>query len=337
MQRVQRGRGLFIGCPVYETMEERGILDMKRRIIDFHTHLGDIFHDSRNIVFHPQLHFPPYPDPFEDLARDHYSRALVTENQEEQNILIDAGQLRTWEYGSLEATQKALDENHIDYAVSLPVMPNSSFEEALAASKLEPRLLPFTSADFRLPIPEMKAKLKRDIIRGAKGLKLHPILQNVPLTDERTYAAVEVFGEMGLPITSHCGINDYYKPGSKYQPLAPKEYGELHYMLALIERYPDYILIPAHAGGDCGWEYEELAQAVHRHGWKNVYTDTSFKNAKVMRELAGLFGEDKLLFATDYPFDGITQSVAACEEAFADDPVLADKVFYGNAAKLLHL
>ena len=46
--------------------------------------------------------------------------------------------------------------------------------------------------------------LKRDIIRGAKGLKLHPILQNVPLTDERTYAAVEVFGEMGLPITSRC-------------------------------------------------------------------------------------------------------------------------------------
>ena len=152
MRRVQRGRGLFTGCPVYETMEERGILDMKRRIIDFHTHLGDIFHDSRNIVFHPQLHFPPYPDPFEDLARDHYSRALVTENQEEQNILIDAGQLRTWEYGSLEATQKALDENHIDYAVSLPVMPNSSFEEALAASKLEPRLLPFTSADFRYHI-----------------------------------------------------------------------------------------------------------------------------------------------------------------------------------------
>ena len=59
MRRVQRGRGLFTGCPVYETMEERGILDMKRRIIDFHTHLGDIFHDSRNIVFHPQLHFPP--------------------------------------------------------------------------------------------------------------------------------------------------------------------------------------------------------------------------------------------------------------------------------------
>ena len=52
--------------------------------------------------------------------------ALVTENQEEQNVLIDAGQLRTWEYGSLEATQAALDENRIDYAVSLPVMPHTS-------------------------------------------------------------------------------------------------------------------------------------------------------------------------------------------------------------------
>lgn len=310
---------------------------MKRRIIDFHTHLGDIFHDSRNIVFHPPLKFAPYKDPFEELAQDHYSRALVTENQEEQNILIDAGQLRTWEYGSLAATRQALDVNHIDYAVSLPVMPNSSFEEALAASKLEPRIIPFTSADFRLPIPEMVRKLRRDIALGAKGLKLHPILQNVPLTDERTYAAVEVFGELGLPVTSHCGINDYYKPDSRYRTLAPKEYGELHYTLELIERYPDYILIPAHAGGDCGWEYEQLAEAVQKHGWKNVYTDTSFKNAEVMRQLVELFGEDRILFATDYPFDGITQSVAACEEAFADDPVTADKVFYRNAAKLLGL
>lgn len=324
------------GPPLFKAIGRR-VVFMKRRIIDFHTHLGDIFHDSRNIVFHPKLRFDPYPDPFEDLAQDHYSRALITENQEEQNVLIDAGQLRTWEYGSLEATQEMLDKNSIDYAVSLPVMPNSSFEEALAASKLEPRIIPFTSADFRLPIPDMVKKLKYDIARGAKGLKLHPILQNVPLTDERTYAAVEVFGELGLPVTAHCGINDYYKPGSKYQPLAPKEYGELHYMLSLIERYPDYILIPAHAGGDCGWEYELLAEEVNKHSWKNVYTDTSFKNARVMRELVELFGEDRILFATDYPFDGVTESVAACEEAFAGDPVLADKVFYRNSARLLHI
>ena len=82
--------------------------------------------------------------------------------------------------------------------------------------------------------------MKYRYCRGAKGLRLHPILQNVSLTDKRTYAAVEGFGKMGLPITAHCGINDYDKPGSPYQKVAPKEYGELHYMLDLIERYPDY-------------------------------------------------------------------------------------------------
>lgn len=183
----------------------------------------------------------------------------------------------------------------------------------------------------------MVYKLEKDIEMGAKGLKLHPILQNVPLTDERTYAAVEVFGERNMPIISHCGINDYYKPDSPYRSLAPKEYGELHYMIDLIARYPDYILIPAHAGGDCGWEYEELAEIVHKHGWKNVYTDTSFKNAKVMNELVELFGEDRILFATDYPFDGIRYSVLECEKAFANNSQLAAKVFYSNAAKLLNL
>lgn len=310
---------------------------MKQRIIDFHTHLGDIFHGNQNITFKAPQSFPPYPDPFENLARDGYDRALVVEDQDAQNVLIDAGQLRTWQYGGLEATRRMLDETEIDLAVSLPVLPNTSFEEALAASKLEPRLIPFTSADFTLPVEAMTEKLRRDIAWGAKGLKLHPILQNVPLTDERTYAAVEVFGQLGLPVTAHCGINDYYKPGSPYQGVAPKEYGELRYMLELIAQYPEYVLIPAHAGGDCGWEYEELASEVRRHGWQNVYTDTSFKNAKVMRELVELFGEDKILFASDYPFDGVATSLQQCRQAFQDDPVLLDKVLYRNAAKLLRV
>ena len=310
---------------------------MRQKIIDFHTHLGDIFHTNQNISFKAPPVFPPYADPFADLAQDGYSRALVVDNQEQQNVLIDAGLLRTWQYGGLMATREALDKNGIDYAVSLPVLPNTSFEEALAASKLEPRILPFTSADFTLPIPQMQEKLRQDIRNGARGLKLHPILQNVPLTDARAWAAVEVFGELGLPVTSHCGINDYYKPDSPYRTLAPKEYGQLRDMLVLLERYPDYILIPAHAGGDCGWEYEELAEAVAKHGWKHVYTDTSFKNAAVMQRLVELFGEDKILFATDYPFDGVTESIAECRKAFSDTPALLHKVLYQNAAKLLRL
>ena len=56
-----------------------------------------------------------------------------------------------------------------------------------------------------------------------------------------------------------------------------------------------------------------------------------------MRELVDLFGEDKILFATDYPFDGVTESIQQCKEAIKDDPAVLDKVFYRNSAKLLPL
>ena len=46
---------------------------------------------------------------------------------------------------------------------------------------------------------------------------------------------------------------------------------------------------------------------------------------------------DRILFATDYPFAGAVGSIAQCREAFGDDPVLLDKVFYRNAARILHL
>ena len=183
------------------------------RIIDFHTHLGDIFHENQNITFkkigsvkHPQCF-----DPFQDLEESGFTRPLIVPDQEAQNILIDAGQYRTWDRGSIFAHQEMMDAcggNY--YMVSLPIMPNTSFEEAWAASLLEPRIIPFTCCDYGLPIDQMLAKLQQDIDHGAKGLKLHPIIQNVPLDDERTIEACKLFGERGLPITTHCGVNDYY-------------------------------------------------------------------------------------------------------------------------------
>ena len=53
--------------------------------------------------------------------------------------------------------------------VSLPILPNTSFDEALAASRLEPRIIPFTCCDYGLPIDEMLSKLERDIALGARA------------------------------------------------------------------------------------------------------------------------------------------------------------------------
>ena len=166
----------------------------------------------------------------------------------------------------------------IDYICLLPIVPNTTLEE-LAASRLEKKIIPFTSADFTLTEGEMVAKLKRDIERGARGLKLHPILQNISLSDPRTHAAVEVLGEAGLPITSHCGINEYYLPDSPYRKETNAEFGDVKYVIELCHTFPDYNIVAAHGGGTVGGEMEILARETR--GLKNVYTDTSFRNANI--------------------------------------------------------
>ncbi|WP_213950927.1 amidohydrolase family protein [Tepidanaerobacter syntrophicus] len=305
-----------------------------RRIIDFHAHVGDIFHENKNITFKQNVKKGSYPDPFVDLEESGFSRPLIVQDEKQHAILIAAGQYRVWEC-TLENLTKDLDANKMDHVCLLPVLPNTTFEEYLAASKLEPRIIPFTCADFTLPTFRMCDKLKKDIGMGAKGLKIHPILQNIPLTDPKVLAAVEVFGEAGLPVTTHCGINDYYTSDSPHRSKTNAQYGDVSYVIKLAHKYPDYIIVAAHGGGTVGGEMEILA--AETKDLDNVYTDTSFRSAEYMRKAVELFGEDKILFGTDYPFASFKSSITECEKAFADEPEIADKVFYRNSARILHL
>lgn len=144
---------------------------MKHRIIDFHTHLGDIFHENKNIAFKRPGIVPHEDgfDPFKDLEESGFTRPLIVPDQKAQNVLIDAGQYRIWDRANIYTTGEMMDRCGVNYVVSLPIMPNTSFEEALAASRLDSRYIPFTCPDFDLTDDEMMEKLKRDIAMGAKA------------------------------------------------------------------------------------------------------------------------------------------------------------------------
>ena len=72
-----------------------------------------------------------------------------------------------------------------------------------------------------------------------------------------------------------------------------------------------------------------------KKGCKNVYIESSHRGVDGMHQMLELFGEDRIMFATDWPFDTCTWSVKYAAEAFKDDPVVADKFFYRNAARIL--
>ena len=301
-----------------------------RKVIDIHSHLGDIFHEQKNVIWKLNVKHGDYPNPFQNLEDSDFMQPLLA-NLDELPQLIDAGQYLCWE-NTLENLTKKLNSEDVTYIVLYPILPNTSFEEYLAASRFEPRILLFTSADFSRPIPDMVAKLESDIEKGAKGLKVHPILQNISLEDPRLIAAIEVFGRRKMPIVSHCGANDYYidKPYER-----TPEYGDLKYFMDMARKFPDYVLIAAHAGGLNGGEMEILHD--NWSDFKNVYVDTTFRSYVDIRRQVEFFGADRVLFGTDNPFSTHTGAIRQVEKAFPDDPEIREKILYKNAARILNI
>lgn len=304
---------------------------MARRIIDSHAHLGDIFHESRNITFKTNIKKGDYDDPFIDCERSGYTVPLIPESMEDLVSLINAGQFRSWEW-TLENLTLELDAHpDVKGIVMLPIWPNQTFEEYLAASKLEPRIIPFTTCVFDMPIGDMAKKLRADIDRGARGLKLHPTIQNVPLDDPRTEAAVKVFREAGLPVLTHCGANPYYTDDSPFSKVTTPDFSDFPAVMEFCHKWKDVKIIVAHGCSDV----EELHESAK--GLDNVYTDTSMCSAANMRLGVELMGEDRILFGTDVPFGSFHYSVMELEKAFADKPDILDMVGYSNMAALMKL
>ena len=299
-----------------------------RRIIDSHAHLGDTFHENKNITFKTNVKKGDYEDYFIRLEESGFTQPLFTGDPGDLAKVIDGGQFRCWE-STLEQLTAQLDECAMAGVVLLPCMPNTTFEEYLAASMLEPRILPFTGADFTLPVDDMVRKLEKDIRRGAKGLKLHPIIQNVRLLDDRMAAAAEVFWDSDLPVLTHVGIGQYYHEPCPWP--VNNQYGDPRDFFEFCNRHPGRTIIGAHMA-DSAQEVADNVKDLSR-----VYADTSFCSAEAARAAVKAMGAEHILFGTDYPFTFEKYNIAVIEEAFADDPEAKDLVFYGNIARLLHI
>lgn len=300
-----------------------------RRIIDSHAHLGDIFHVNLNCSFKNNIKKGDYPDHFETLEKSGFNTPLFTGHPDDLAHVIDGGQFRCWEFG-IEQLSAELDATGMAGIVLLPVLPNTSFEEYLAASKLDPRIIPFTAADMLLPLDDMLAKLKRDVGRGAKGLKLHPVLQNVPAYDERMVVAANLFGEFDLPVVMHVGVGQYYHDDTNW-PQNPA-YGAMEDFAKFAHMVnPGTKLVAAH----CAAFAEDLMACCG--DLENLYADTSFCNAELAAKAVDVMGPDRVLYGTDCPFTHERYNVQVIDDAFVDEPDTKDKVFYRNIARLCHL
>lgn len=170
-------------------------------------------------------------------------------------------------------------------------------------------------ADMEDPGREVERVLKA----GMKGIKLHPDMQYFSLADEkadRLFSACEGV----CPMMFHTGDSRYHNSNPSLIP-------------GILKRHPRLQLICAHFGG-----YSEWDEAAKYLADTNVYVDTSstffaVPNERVL-ELIALYGEDRILFGTDFPMWRAIPEIQNLLSLGLPDRTLK-KIFSENLLRLL--
>ena len=124
---------------------------------------------------------------------------------------------------------------------------------------------------------------------GLKGVKLHPDIQAFKLDDYRCLKIYELMEKEDLVLLLHTGDSRY-------------DYSNPNRLIPILETYTNLKVIGAHFGGYSIWD--EAIKVLPHHD--NFYVDCSssfpfIKDKKKAVELIKAYGEDRVLFGTDYP------------------------------------
>jgi len=234
------------------------------------------------------------------------------------------------ETATLENMRRSLEDAGVDKTVCLPVPPHVTFEDLLEASRQDSAVIPFTGVDFE-HWGDVQARLDRDVKAGARGLKLHPIIQKEPLNSRRTFEAVEAFAPHGLPVLFHCGVSSYYLGPEKTRNQVML-YGSIEHARALVSAFPKVTFVAGHAGL---FQVKEVMDLLGP--FRNVCVDVSFQPPGGIRELLAVFGPERVMYASDWPWGNRPPAIRAVRIACRGDSKLEDLVFRQNAERILKL
>ena len=195
------------------------------------------------------------------------------------------------------------------------------------------RILPFVALDPWAQSPEENASHLRELAErhGARGVKLHPVVQRFMPDDPRLAPSYRACIEMGLVVLAHSGTA---KGSTQYAE--PRAFAEL------ARAWPDLKLVLAHLGGGSWHQTLELARAFP-HIWFDcceIIEWAGAPNAPSTEDLARLIrdvGAHRVMLGTDFPWYDLDRTM----ERVMELPILAreekEGILGANAARLLDL
>jgi uncharacterized protein len=195
-----------------------------------------------------------------------------------------------------------------------------------------PTISGFVAMDPWALSPEGNVEHLREMAeRGARGVKLHPVVQKFEANDPRMHPVYRACTEMGLAVLSHTGPARGGEPFAEVPAFAP-----------MLAEFPGLTVLLAHLGGGKWQDTLAVAQA-----FPNVAFDlceiiewAGAPNAPTAEELATLIrdvGPDRVVLGSDYPW----YEPAHTAELVLSLPVLSqaekNAILGENAARILRL
>ncbi len=186
-------------------------------------------------------------------------------------------------------------------------------------------------------------ELGRLAAAGVKGIKLHPVYQQVDFDDPRTLRILTRAGELGLTVLVHAGL-DVGFPGA--EQVTPAK------VLRAVRKAGPVRLILAHMGGwrcwdevgevlagtgaliDTAFSLGRMTPSGDGHPWTDE--DLTLLSPGAFVQLARRFGADRVLFGSDSPWADQEQALAAFL-ALPFTEAEREAILYANAVRILGL
>ncbi len=236
--------------------------------------------------------------------------------------------------GTASDLSKSTIENNISLSIVMPVATSTKQVESINNSVIEinkhsneTHLLSFGA--IHPDCENYKEILKNLAQSGIKGIKIHPVYQQVKINDIRFLRIIEEASSLGLIITTHAG-EDISFPGEDFA--SPRQ---IKNVINLI--HPKKFIL-AHMGGWNNWE-DVLSYLTS----EDVFFDTAFTcleyDSLTKDQFISLIknvGFNKVLFGTDSPWSSQKQSIDLIKSLGFNEKEL-NQIFYKNAEKLLEL
>ncbi len=310
-------------------------------IIDCHMHIFPTREEGRQDKTNyqiweygqkPDVHFSSYDGDLEDalraIAESRVSRAVVVNLFLRKAARANAIAALPGGLGGTER-EKAIAE--IDAGMGDRLREFNLW--ICGVAREHPQLIPFVSVDPWLMTPQESADHLRELVlgHGARGIKIHPIVQEFHVMDDRMRPVYETCLELGIPVLSHSG-----------PARGPDQFAEPRAFAGLLREYPRLTVVLAHLGGAAWRQTLEVARSYPNASFDccEVIEWTGGSAAATDEELAQLIkgiGPERVMMGTDFPWYDLDHTA----RRVMDLPLLASEekegILGANAVRILGL